>query len=64
MPSRIEIYRTKVEDCRRQAMLAKDTEERKRLLQLADQWARMADEEAKQRPPRSRSTPGKLRKPR
>ena len=64
MPSRAEIYRTNAERCRQQAALAENADQRKRLLKLADQWAKMADKEAKQHSPRYAAILARRRKPR
>jgi len=44
MRSRAEIYQAKAETCRHHAKLAKDASERDRLLKLADQWSKMAED--------------------
>src|SRR5262249_43614789 len=49
MRSRAEIHQARADTCRHRAKLAKDTSERDRLLELADQWLKMA-EEAKRQP--------------
>jgi len=48
MGSRAEIYRAKAETCRQHAKLAKDASERNRLLKLAEQWSKMAEDAKRQ----------------
>jgi hypothetical protein len=60
MRSRAEIYRAKAETCRHRAKLAKDTSERDRLLEMADQWSKVA-EDAKRQPSDRRAVSAILR---
>jgi len=45
MRSRAEIYQAKADTYRHRAKLAKDASERDRLLEMADQWFKMAEDE-------------------
>lgn len=52
-PNRSAEYRRRAEDCRRAANATTDDEARKKLLQEADTWERMAAWEDKHNPPAS-----------
>jgi hypothetical protein len=48
MRSRVEIYQARADTCRHHAKLAKGASERNRLLKLADQWSKMAEDAKRQ----------------
>jgi len=49
MRSRLAIYQARVEECRQQATLPQNAAQKDRLLQVAEQWAEMAERVKKDR---------------